>query len=261
MTRKKAPAGMEEDLEAVTPTRHRARVTRAEKEKLSVVRTAPSRGLNDFVPTAAQKELINKLRSHTITFCDSEAGTGKTSAVLYHFCKEYIADKQKQIIIIRTPVEAGPDRVGFLPSDLAQKLAPHMASTKNLLEQFLGKGVVETDMDHRIFFKVPNFCLGATFDNALILIDEAQQLQPIILKLLLERTGVNTTVVVAGCSSQIYVSDKNRNALADAKKRFFTFTEEFVEAKYPDMAYHEFDIEECHRADVVKDVIRAYREV
>lgn len=261
MTRKRTPVSpaMKEDLEMVT--RHRARVTRTEKEKSVLVKAASGKGINDFVPTPAQKELINKLRSHTLTFCDSEAGTGKTSAVLYHFCKEYIADKQKQIIIIRTPVEAGPDKVGFLPSDLTQKLAPHMASTKNLLEQFLGKGVVETDMDHRIFFKVPNFCLGATFDNALILIDEAQQLQPIILKLLLERTGVNTTVVVAGCSSQIYISDKNRNALADAKNRFFKFDGEFVEAKYADMAYHEFDIEECHRADVVKDVIRAYREV
>lgn len=103
--------------------------------------------------------------------------------------------------------------------------------------------------------------LGSTLSNSLILIDEAQQIQPIILKLLLERTGNFSKVVVAGCSSQIYTTDKNRNALADAEKRFFTFDGEFVEAKYPDMAYHEFDIEECHRADVVKDVIRAYREV
>ena len=237
------------------------RKTRAVKESVAQQRSNTSKGLNEFVPTGSQKELINKIRSNVLTFVDSEAGTGKSSAILYHFCKEYLLDKAKQLIVIRTPVEAGEDRIGFLPSDLASKCAPHFASTKALLEQFLGKGVVETDMDHRIFFKVPNFCLGATYDNALILIDEAQQLQPIILKLLLERTGLNTTVVVAGCSSQLYVKEKNRNALADAIKRFFVDSEDGKQAKYKDMVFHEFDLEECHRADVVKDVIRGYREM
>jgi phosphate starvation-inducible PhoH-like protein len=233
------------------------RPTRAVKE---TAQSAPrGKGLNDFVLTAAQKNLINKIRENVITFVDAEAGTGKSSAVLHHFCKEYLLDKQKQIVVIRTPVEAGPDKIGFLPSDLASKCAPHFSSSKVLLEQFLGKGVVETDMDHRIFFRVPNFCLGATYDNALILIDEAQQLQPIILKLLLERIGLNTKVVVAGCSSQLYLKDKDRNALADAIKRFFVEDNGEKCPKYRDMAYHEFDIEECHRADVVKDIIRGYR--
>ena len=250
------------------PIRGSRKVTRKTKEASGGVKHVKekfaeerAKGLQDFTPTQSQKDLINKVRSNVITFVDSEAGTGKSSAVLYHFCKQYLLDKQKQIIIIRTPVEAGPDKVGYLPSDLSSKCAPHFASTKVLLEQFLGKGVVETDMDHRIFFKVPNFCLGATYDNALILIDEAQQLQPIILKLLLERIGLNTTVVVAGCSSQLYIKEKDRNALADAIKRFFVNTEEGKKAKYNDMAFHEFDLEECHRADVVKDVIRGYKEM
>lgn len=261
MTKRGSAISIEEEVAAITwKPRGKAprKVTRAVKEAAPTQQRG--KGLNDFVPTTSQKELINKIRSNVITFVDSEAGTGKSSAILYHFCKEYLLDKQKQLIVIRTPVEAGEDRIGFLPSDLASKCAPHFASTKALLEQFLGKGVVETDMDHRIFFKVPNFCLGATYDNALILIDEGQQLQPIILKLLLERTGLNTTVVVAGCSSQLYVKEKNRNALADAISRFFVQDEHGnKQAKYADMAFHEFDLEECHRADVVKDVIRGYK--
>lgn len=254
----------EEFAEIVGKPRGKAprKVTRSVKESATSPVQQRGKGLNDFVPTASQKELINKIRSNVITFVDSEAGTGKSSAVLYHFCKEYLLDKQKKIMIIRTPVEAGSDKVGYLPNDLASKIAPHMASSKALLEQFLGKGVVETDMDHRIQFRVPNFCLGATYDNALILIDEAQQLQPIILKLLLERIGLNTTVVVAGCSSQLYIKEKDRNALADAISRFFVQDEEGNrKAKYADMAFHEFNLEECHRADVVKDVIRGYKGV
>lgn len=248
---------VEEDFEEMMAKTTRKR-TRAVKEASGDTR---GKGINDFVPTASQKELVNKIRSNVITFVDSPAGTGKSSAVLHHFCKEYLADKHRQIVVIRTPVEAGPDKIGYLPSDLASKCAPHFSSSKVLLEQFLGKGVVETDMDHRIFFRVPNFCLGATFDNSLILIDESQQLQPIILKLLLERIGINTTVVVAGCSSQLYIKDKDRNALADAIRRFFVGDGKEKRAKYKDMAYHEFDLEECHRADVVKDVIRGYSAI
>lgn len=108
MTRKKAPAGMEEDLEAVTPTRHRNR-TRATKEasgEQRVVReyTDNRNGMKDFVPTASQKELANKIREHTIVFINSEAGTGKSSAVLHYFCKEYLLDPSKQIVVIRTPI-------------------------------------------------------------------------------------------------------------------------------------------------------------
>jgi len=247
------------------PIRKRTRKTKQELGEELIVKakfTEQHLGqLETFILTKSQKEFVNKIRQHTLTIVDAEAGTGKTSAVLHHFCKEYISDPKKQIVVIRTPVEAGSDKIGYLPNSETEKLSVHFSSVKVLLEKFLGKGRVETDMDHRIFFKAPNYMLGTTLDNALVLIDEAQQLQPIILKLLLERIGKNSKVVVAGCSSQIYVADTKRNALADAIKRFFTFDEEFVEAKYPDMAYHEFSLDECHRADIVKDVIRAYKGI
>lgn len=76
------------------------------------------------------------------------------------------------------------------------------------METLLTKGKVETDMDHRIHFKIPNYCIGSTFDNSLVLIDESQQLPPLILKLLLERTGINSKVVITGDSTQLYVDVK-----------------------------------------------------
>ena len=243
--------------------RKRTRKTKQEmgEELLAKDFAQPSGALEKFIPTKSQKELINKIRQYTLTFVDSVAGTGKSSAVLYHYCKEYIADNKKKIVVIRTPVEAGEDKIGFLPSTENDKLLPHMSSTRAILEKFLGKGKLETDFEKRIFFKPPNFMLGCTMDDSLVLIDEAQQLSPMILKLLLERTGNNTKVVIAGCSSQIYATNTKRNALKDAIGRFFTQTEDgIIEAQYPDMAYHEFDIDECHRSDVVKDVIRAYKE-
>ena len=152
----------------------------------------------------------------------------------------------------------GIDKVGFLPNSLEEKVAIHFASSKKILEQMLNKGKVETDLGHRIHFKIPNFVLGETLDNSLIFIDEAQALQPMIMKLLLERTGIDSKVVVAGCSSQLYGSEGNkRNGLRDAINRFF---DENMNPLFADVSFHKFDIDEIQRSEIVKTVIRAYSD-
>lgn len=217
-----------------------------------------SYGLHAFKLTEAQKELCNKIMSHTITFVDSVAGTGKSTAVLHCFVREYLSNPHKKIIVIRTPVEAGGlDKIGFLPNELSMKVEPHFASSKKILEQLLSKAKVDNDLDNRIFFKIPNYELGATWDNSLVLIDEAQALQPMIMKLLLERIGVGSKVVVAGDSNQLYASEAaKRNGLKDAIKRFF---DECGVSHFPDVAYHTFDVEDVQRSEIVKTVIRAYQ--
>ena len=214
-----------------------------------------SYGINKITLTDSQKVLAQKIHENTLTFVEGPAGSGKTMSILYTFIKEYMRDTSKQIIVIRTPVEAGMDKIGALPDDLKAKTEPHFQSTKLLLETLLTKGKVETDMDHRIHFKIPNYCIGSTFDNALVLVDEAQQLPPLILKLLLERTGINSKVVITGDSTQLYVDAKNRNGLRDCIPRFFTDTKQ---PKYDDIAYHKFEIEDIMRSDIVKSVVRAY---
>lgn len=214
-------------------------------------------GYHNFKMTESQQELIGKIHENTLVFCDSPAGTGKTTAVLYAFVKEYLKDNSKQIVVIRTPVEAGGlDKVGFLPDSLESKLEVHFSSSKKILEQLLNKGKVETDLEHRIKFKIPNFELGATWDNCLVVIDEAQQLQPMIMKLLLERIGVGTKVVVLGDGNQLYASEASkRNGLTDAISRFFDKEDN---PKFDDIAIHRFSIDEVQRSEIVKTVIRAY---
>jgi phosphate starvation-inducible PhoH-like protein len=217
---------------------------------------AEAYGINTFKLTESQRELADKINDNTLTFVDSVAGTGKSLTVLHTFVKEYLRDSSKQIIIIRTPVEAGLDKLGALPDDYKAKTEPHFASTKKLLEQLLSRGKVETDMDHRIHFKVPNYVLGSTFDNALILLDECQQLPPNILKLLLERIGVNSKCVVVGDSTQLYTgNDNKRNGLKDAIPRFFHAD---GTPKYEDTALHKFTVQDVQRSDIVKTVITAY---
>ncbi len=81
-------------------------------------------------------------------------------------------------------------------------------------------------------------------------------MEPLILKLLLERIGHNTTTIVLGASGQLYADNGHgRNALRDAKSRFFN---EDGSSKYNNIGYYKFPLEACMRSDVVIDVIKAY---
>ena len=212
-----------------------------------------------FTPTQSQKILINTIRENTITFVDSPAGSGKSSTVLWHFCKEFVLDNTKEIMVIRTPVEFCDDKIGFLPNGLDQKLEPHFAPARSILEDFLGKGKVAADLDLRIHFKIPNYMLGATLTDKFVLIDEAQQLSPQILKLLLERIGKGTKVVVAGDSNQLFDAHGKRNGLSDAIDRFFNEDEEgYLTAKYVNIGFHAFTVDEIMRDEIVKSVVTAY---
>ncbi len=214
--------------------------------------------LKVFKPTDSQKELMNTIRSNTLTFVDSPAGSGKSSTILWHFVKEYLLDHKKEIIVVRTPVEFTDDKLGYLPSDVSAKTEIHFASAKKILEDFLGKGKFEADLEERIHFKVPNYMLGCTFTQSLILIDEAQQLSPQILKLVLERIGEGCKCVVCGDSNQLFDAKGKRNGLADAIDRFFKIEDGWIVPKYADVGFHEFSVSEIMRSEIVKTVVTAY---
>jgi phosphate starvation-inducible PhoH-like protein len=100
--------------------------------------------------------------------------------------------------------------------------------------------------------------LGATLTDSLVLIDEAQQLSPQILKLILERIGEGCKVVVAGDSNQLFDAKGKRNGLADAIDRFFKTEAGWIVPRYKDIGFHEFEISEIMRSEIVKTVVTAY---
>lgn len=88
----------------------------------------------------------------TLTIIRGEAGTGKTMAALFTFVDEYIHDHTKKIIIYRSPGEAGADKIGFLPGELNEKIAPHFKDNVEKLIDLLGYGKFHNDLNRRIFF-------------------------------------------------------------------------------------------------------------
>lgn len=231
--------------------------TRADRKPKQSSHNDALPGMHNFQPSKWQKEALQVIYNHKITFIDSHAGVGKSSMALYYACQEYLADVNKQIVFVRTPAEMGMDRIGFLPgaATIDEKLGMHFESTKILITEFIGKGKFESDLGKRIHFTIPNFALGHTRNDCIYILDECQLLQPLILKLLLERIGHNTKTIVLGSSGQLYATEKGRNALRDAMDRFFHTD---MTKKYEDIGYYKFPIESVMRDDIVKDVIRAY---
>lgn len=215
--------------------------------------------LDQFIPTDSQKEALNVMRQNTLTFLSAPPGTGKSSLALWEFCHTYLRDRTKQIVIIKSATEAGGlDKIGFLPGNLDEKLSAHYVANRKILEDFLGKGKVECDLNKRIHFLPPNYLLGMNLDDSLILVEEAQQLPPMIMKLILERTGCRSSVVVVGDPRQLYTDSKEsklRNGLSDAISRFFN---EDGSSKYDDIGIYKFTAQDVMRSEIVKKVIHAY---
>lgn len=215
-------------------------------------------GYNKWELTKEQKQLGNVMIDNDLVFVTGRAGCGKTSGVLYHYIKEYLNNNQSNIVVIRTPVEAGMDKIGALPSGLSEKIEPHFMPAKKILNDLLNAGKVQCDMDKRIHFKIPNFCLGDTLDDSFIIISEAQQIPPMIMKLLLERIGKRSKCIVEGDPSQLYANDGKRNGLSHSMGVFF---DSDGNCKFSNrIAKFEFVEKVNQRSEVVAAVNNAYEE-
>lgn len=184
------------------------------------VETAPDYKLSDFQPTEKQMQIVQSMEWNDLTIINGKAGTGKTSTALWAAIRKLKQGETRKIIFLKNPTEVGDDQIGFLSGDKKDKLVAHYASTKRVFHQFVSPGKLETDISNgKIELEVPNYALGATWDNAIILIDESQLMSPETIKLLLERTGENSKVVLIGDVTQTYAVKKRQNGLADLVNR------------------------------------------
>ena len=87
--------------------------------------------------TLGQKEYLNAIRTHPITFGVGPAGTGKTYLAVAMAVKAFKAKDVSRIILTRPAVEAG-EKLGFLPGDLQQKVDPYLRPLYDGLFDMLG---------------------------------------------------------------------------------------------------------------------------
>ena len=168
--------------------------------------------------TPGQRQYVEAISSHDITFGVGPAGTGKTYLAVAMAVAFLKAKKIKRIILTRPAVEAG-ERLGFLPGDLQAKIDPYLRPLYDALfdmidaerfEQYIQSGVIEV---------APlAFMRGRTLNDAFIILDEAQNTTPEQMKMFLTRMGFNSRVVITGDITQIDLPKAQKSGLVEAMR-------------------------------------------
>lgn len=157
------------------------------------------------------------IQSGVITFGIGPAGTGKTWWAAARAAEALREDQIERIIVTRPAVEAG-ESLGFLPGELDEKYEPYFRPVRDALEEILGSGATEYMLKAgRIEARPLGLIRGATFKNAWVLLDEAQNTTPTQMKLFLTRIGENAKMIINGDLTQKDIPGPS--GLADALDR------------------------------------------
>lgn len=156
-----------------------------------------------YPKTLNQAHYINELQSNDVVFGVGPAGTGKTYLAVLFAVRELKKNHIKKIILVRPVVEAG-ERLGFLPGDLKEKVDPYLVPLYDALNDCLGKEVVNKMIEKGIIEVVPlAYMRGRTLDNAIVILDEAQNATNNQIKMFLTRLGFNSKMIITGDMTQI----------------------------------------------------------
>ncbi len=152
---------------------------------------------------ATQKSAWAAFQQNDILFMSGPAGTGKSFLAMAFAINEVLARRKRRIVITRPIVEAG-ESLGFLPGDADQKVAPYMAPLVESLYKLVGpsgSGLREV-IDSCIEVRPLAFQRGVTFDDAVCILDEAQNCIMAQLKLFTTRLGENSKMIITGDPDQ-----------------------------------------------------------
>lgn len=167
-----------------------------------------------------QTDLCNRIAENFFTFALGEAGTGKTHVAIAQAVQAYERGDIKKIILARPALEAG-EKIGFLPGNPQEKIAPYMRPLYDELDKIIGPEKRTELMQTGEIEIVPvGFMRGRTFDDSFIIMDEAQNTTTEQMKMALTRTGMNSRVVICGDTTQVDLEEGVTSGLADAIDRF-----------------------------------------
>lgn len=193
-----------------------------------------------------QGEYLDAIKHNEIIFGIGSAGTGKTYVAASYAAGELFHRRVSRIILTRPNVETGRG-LGFLPGELDEKYAPYLQPFDNVFTRTLGKGFYEYALKSKDIEPKPlGFMRGSNFDNAIILVDECQNMTKAEFKMLLSRIGKNCKVILSGDPHQTDIPDSGLN---DAVKRL-----EGIEG----IAVTRFLDNDIVRSEMCKKVILAY---
>lgn len=165
-----------------------------------------------------QQTLVDAFEKDDMLFAVGPAGTGKTYLSIALAVKALKEKQVKRIILSRPAVEAG-EKLGFLPGDMKDKIDPYLQPLYDALEDMIPAVKLQDMMEKHIIQIAPlAFMRGRTLNDAVVILDEAQNTTTAQIKMFLTRMGWNTKMIVTGDLTQIDLPKNTRSGLGEAIK-------------------------------------------
>ena len=166
--------------------------------------------------SANQQRLVEGFGKYDMLFAIGPAGSGKTYTSIALAVRALKNREVKKIILSRPAVEAG-EKLGFLPGDMKDKIDPYLQPLYDALEDMLPVSKLQEMMEHKIIQIAPlAFMRGRTLNDAIVILDEAQNTTIPQLKMFLTRMGTNTKMIITGDDTQIDLPHHTQSGLVNA---------------------------------------------
>ena len=163
-----------------------------------------------------QQRLVEAYNNHDMVFAVGPAGTGKTYLSIALAVKALKEKTAKKIILSRPAVEAG-EKLGFLPGDMKDKIDPYLQPLYDALEDMLPQVKLQDMMEKHVIQIAPlAFMRGRTLNDAVVILDEAQNTTSAQIRMFLTRMGWNTKMIITGDMTQIDLPHSQKSGLIEA---------------------------------------------
>ena len=163
-----------------------------------------------------QQRLIDAFEENDMIFAVGPAGTGKTYLSIALAVKALKEKQAKRIILSRPAVEAG-EKLGFLPGDMKDKIDPYLQPLYDALEDMIPATKLQDMMEKHVIQIAPlAFMRGRTLNDAVVILDEAQNTTSAQIKMFLTRMGWNTKMIITGDLTQIDLPRETKCGLREA---------------------------------------------